>query len=81
MPDNVYQETVLNIPGLIVATWDGTSMAAPHVSGAAALYMSKNPNANWREVKKAILDSASPINALNGKAVSNGKLNVKELMK
>ncbi len=80
VPDNVYQDTVIDIPGLITATWDGTSMAAPHVSGAAALYMSKNPNADWREVKQAILSTATPINAMSGKSVSNGKLNVRQLM-
>ncbi len=80
VPDNVYQDTVINIPGLIVATWDGTSMAAPHVSGAAALYMSQHPNADWREVKQAILNSASPVSSLQGKSVSNGKLNVRALV-
>lgn len=80
VPDNVYQDTVIDIPGLITATWDGTSMATPHVSGAAALYLSKNPNADWQEIKAAILDSATPISALNGKSVSGGKLNVNALM-
>lgn len=80
VPDNVYQDTVINIPGLIVATWDGTSMATPHVAGAAALYLSKNPNADWREIKAAILNSAAPINAMSGKSVSGGKLNVRSLM-
>ncbi len=80
VPDNVYQDTVIDIPGLITATWDGTSMAAPHVSGAAALYMSKYPNADWREVKQAILSSATPINAMQNKSVSNGKLNVRNLV-
>lgn len=80
VPDNVYQDTVLNIPGFIVATWDGTSMATPHVSGAAALYLSKNPNADWREIKSAILRTATPVPALQGKAVTNGKLNVQALM-
>jgi thermitase len=80
VPDQVYQDTVINIPGFIVATWDGTSMATPHVSGAAALYLSKNPNADWREIKNAILSSATPVNSLSGKVVTNGKLNVKKLM-
>ncbi|MCJ8277797.1 MAG: S8 family serine peptidase, partial [Bdellovibrionales bacterium] len=80
VPDNVYQDTVIDIPGFITATWDGTSMASPHVAGAAALYLSKNPNADWRELKQVIMDTATPIPAMNGKAVSNGKLNVKALM-
>lgn len=80
IPDNVYQDTVIDIPGMITATWDGTSMATPHVSGAAALYLSKYPNADWRELKEAILRTATPINALQGKSTSNGKLNVKAMM-
>ncbi len=61
-------------------TWDGTSMAAPHVSGAAALYWAMNPNKSWREVKDAILNSAKPISALRGKATSEGKLSVSNLI-
>lgn len=80
VPDNMYQDTVIDIPGMITATWDGTSMAAPHVSGAAALYMSQHPNADWRETKQAIMNSAVPISAVQGKVVSNGKLNVRQLV-
>lgn len=81
VPENKYQDTVLNIPGMIVATWDGTSMATPHVAGAAALYLSAHPNADWREMKQAIMSSVTPINAVRGKVVSDGKLNVQALMK
>ena len=64
----------------ITATWDGTSMATPHVSGAAALYLSQHPQASWREIKEALIRSAKPITALTGKSVSNGKLDVDALM-
>lgn len=74
-----YSDLVLSIGGFEV-TWDGTSMATPHVAGAAALYWSANPTKSWREVKEAILDSAKKIPSLTGKAVSEGKLDVKALL-
>ncbi len=64
-----------------IANWDGTSMATPHVAGAAALYWSAHPTKNWSEVKAAILGSAKPIAAAQGKMTSNGKLDVEALMK
>jgi thermitase len=64
----------------IVATWDGTSMAAPHVAGAAAAYWSKHPSASYKDVKAAILSSSKPLSVLQGKTVSGGKLNVENLM-
>ncbi|MBP7400477.1 MAG: S8 family serine peptidase [Chitinophagales bacterium] len=38
---------------------NGTSFASPVVTGIAALYFQKNPNANWQEVKNAILKNAT----------------------
>lgn len=75
-----YSDVVIDKFGF-KATWDGTSMATPHVAGAAALYWSANPTKTWQEVKAAILGSAKKINALSGKAVSEGKLNAEALMK
>lgn len=77
---NEYTDIVIDKFG-IKATWDGTSMATPHVAGAAALYWSANPNATYMDVKDAILKSAKKIPALSGRAVTEGKLDVKELMK
>ncbi|WP_112269063.1 S8 family peptidase [Lentzea terrae] len=38
----------------------GTSMAAPHVAGAAALYLSANPNASNAQVRDALVAAATP---------------------
>ncbi|WP_268807420.1 S8 family peptidase [Kytococcus aerolatus] len=43
----------------------GTSMASPHVAGAAALYLGKNPNATVAQVTEALTSSATP-NAVSG---------------
>ncbi len=76
-----YNDKVIDIPGLITATWDGTSMACPHVAGAAALYWSAHPTATVAQVKAALISSAKPIPALSGKSVSNGKLDAAQLMR
>jgi subtilisin family serine protease len=39
----------------------GTSMAAPHVAGAAAIYLSSNPTATPQQVRQAILNAAAPV--------------------
>lgn len=80
MVGNKYSNKVIDYGGITV-TWDGTSMATPHVAGAAALYWSANPTKTWREVKEALLTSAKKIPALSGKVSSEGKLNVSALMK
>jgi subtilisin family serine protease len=58
------------------ASYNGTSMAAPHVTGAAALYKARNPSATAAQIKAAILGSATPTASLAGKTVTGGRLNV-----
>lgn len=54
----------------------GTSMASPHVSGAAALLWSKNPTLSHQQVKQKIMGSSDPTPSLQGKTVSGGRLNI-----
>jgi subtilisin family serine protease len=55
---------------------DGTSMAAPHVAGAAALVAAHRPDATAPDIKTALVASAVPVAGLIGKVTSGGRLNV-----
>ncbi|MFL0683177.1 MAG: S8 family peptidase [Algoriphagus aquaeductus] len=58
------------------ASYNGTSMATPHVAGAAALYASINPGASAAQIKNAIMTSVISTSSLSGKTVTGGRLNV-----
>ncbi len=48
------------------ATFNGTSSAAPIVTGAVALILSANPNLTWRDVRHIMAVTADQIDAVQG---------------
>jgi thermitase len=53
---------------------DGTSMAAPHVTGAAGLLFSLDPSASVAQVRAALIATAHPDAALAGRTTSGGRV-------
>jgi subtilisin family serine protease len=58
------------------SSYSGTSMATPHVTGAAALYAASHPNSTAAAIKAAILSATVPTGSLSGKTVTGGRLNI-----
>lgn len=84
---NYGRETVdLGAPGVSIlstvpGTYDyntGTSMAAPHVAGVAALLWSRCPLLKWQTAKNRIMNKIDPLNSLFHKTVSNGRVNARK---
>jgi subtilisin family serine protease len=57
------------------ASCSGTSMAAPHVAGVAALVWSQFPDMEWSEIEHRILASTDPLSDLAFITASGGRLN------
>lgn len=68
--------TLPNSAGNSYGSYNGTSMATPHVTGACALYASTHPGSSAATIKAAILNSAVATSSLSGKCVTGGRLNV-----
>jgi hypothetical protein len=63
------------LPNNDYSFFSGTSMAAPHVSGAAALAFSYRPTATYSQVRTAILNGVDVVSSLNGRVATSGRLN------
>ncbi len=67
-------------PGGTLAYMSGTSMAAPHVAGAAALAASANPGTTPEALRDALIETARRSSALDGSSVSGGALDAAALL-
>jgi thermitase len=60
-------------------TMSGTSMACPHVAGAVALLLKKNPSLNFTEVHDIIMNSSDPIDSTP--YFGKGRINICSMLK
>lgn len=67
---------VSTTPNNSYSSYNGTSMAAPHVAGAAALLYGLYPTWTYGQVRDRVLTTARPISALNGRTVTGGTLDL-----
>lgn len=59
----------------------GTSMATPHVAGAAALLFAHNPNLTVASAKATLLNTVDPVAAWSGFVKTGGRLNVNNALR
>ncbi len=70
------QDILSTYPGAGYVYNSGTSMATPHVAGAAALLASMDPTLSVSAIKSLLLDNVDKFQRWNGVVASGGRLNV-----
>jgi subtilisin family serine protease len=78
--DGIYLDEIgIGVPAIVDHTYgfmDGTSMAAPHVSGAVSLMAAQYPSENMTGRINRILSGVDPMLSLTGTCVTEGRLNL-----
>ncbi len=73
-------DVVSTYPDDRYAIASGTSMAAPHVSGAVCLLWALSPSLTYLEATDAILSTVDVVPGLQGVTISGGRLNVARML-
>ena len=74
--DNIRMTSqVISIELYTYASFYGTSMAAPHVSGVAGLLLAINPDLTNLQLKDIILNTVDPVAGLSGLVLTGGRMN------
>lgn len=68
------------VPGGGYASYSGTSMATPHVTGALALYASENLSAAGAQLRNQLLSNTTSLAALSGITVTGRILDIGKMM-
>jgi subtilisin family serine protease len=74
------KDILSTLPGSSYGVLSGTSMAAPHVTGLAALLKSQDMNREWRQVKNLLLSSGDSLPSLGGTTITGKRINAANSM-
>ena len=62
------------------ANFSGTSMACPHVAGVSALMFAQHPDSSVLEMRQRLLMTVAPMDSLNGKVVTGGRVDAHQAL-
>jgi serine protease len=69
-------EILSTIPGHRYASYSGTSMATPFVSGAVALLWSYDRTLSALQIRQRLMNTGDPVAALEGRTITGRRLNL-----